>query len=85
MKSKHWVSALSGLSIALLTLSVVKAADGTPPIIPGLTRTADGDYAGQPGNALLTELSCTACHAPVLNETLQPKKGPVLTLSLIHI
>ena len=48
MKSKHWVSALSGLSIALLTLSVVKAADGTPPIIPGLTRTADGDYAGQP-------------------------------------
>ena len=83
MKSKHWVSALSGLSIALLTLSVVKAADGTPPIIPGLTRTADGDYAGQPGNALLTELSCTACHAPVLNETLQPKKGPVLT-GLFH-
>ncbi len=49
------------------------------PIIPGLSRQADGEYAELPGNTLLTELSCTACHEPNLGTSLPPKKGPVLT------
>ena len=49
------------------------------PIIPGLSRQADGEYAELPGNTLLTELSCTACHEPNLGASLPPKKGPVLT------
>lgn len=53
------------------------------PVVAGMSREATGEYSGQNGNVLLTELSCTACHKAPANETLKPKGGPKLT-GLFH-
>ena len=73
----NWNRSLIGrilpiLALAIATGSVVAA----PPFVAGYDRFA-GSQPIQAGRVLLSELSCTACHA-VDHETLKPKKGPTL-------
>ena len=78
---KYKRTVLNLLLIQLIQFPMLLAEEVSP-TIPGMMRDAPGEYFGQIGNVLLTELSCTACHKSG-NDTLQPKGGPVLT-GILH-
>ncbi|MCA9269384.1 MAG: c-type cytochrome, partial [Planctomycetales bacterium] len=72
----------TALALGMLLAGAASGAD-LPPLVVGFDRffaTADGPPQAAAGRLLLTELSCTACHAPPKDtgESLAPKRGPVL-------
>ncbi|QOV90271.1 cytochrome c family protein [Humisphaera borealis] len=64
--------------VTVSILCIAQAASASL-VVPGFERFHAGREASAAGGKLLvTELSCTACHAAPQDAELQPKKGPIL-------
>ena len=69
-------------ALILLVIEAVnplRATEATPPFVAGFERLGRHDEieSDTAGRVLLSELSCTACHASD-DKDLQPKRGPQL-------
>ena len=68
-------------AMALAIGPTVRAADPTPPVVPGYHRLMAVDKPGgdaAAGELLLAELNCTSCHAPGDKSRAAPKGAPDL-------